>query len=43
MKDHRKGERRTEKYTKWSSWFKERRQTIIKAGRRVKQEGKWLK
>ena len=35
MKDRRKGERRTEKYLKWSSWFKEHRQTIIKAGRRV--------
>ena len=38
MKDRRKGERRIEKFTAWSSWFKERRKTIIKAGRRVDVE-----
>ena len=35
MKDRRIGERRTEKYTHWPSWYRERRRTIIKAGRRV--------
>jgi len=35
MKDRRIGERRTEKYTHWPSWYRERRKTIIKAGHRA--------
>ena len=42
MKDRRKGERRVEKFTAWSSWFKERRKTIIKAGRRIGVEDRRL-